>query len=119
MAMSAHAITLFPFFVDVAGDYEDGMMADLKRSFSNPEATAMYSAKPKFYTSLKEAKAFLQDVLPFSTEKIEVRDIEIDEGAATVVVSPMENGKMSIIYLFEVPEKGFYIAYDETDPPKI
>lgn len=109
-ALSSRAVTLFPYFVDVAGDYQEGMPAELKDEDMEP----MYSARPSFFTSLDEAKAFYADVLPFSTENIMVKDIQAEDGKRiTAYFSPMLDDVMSAIFLVETPDKTFYICYDE------
>lgn len=111
LSLSAQAITLFPFFVDVAGDYQEGAPAEL----TDVGATMKYSAMPTFYKSLDEVKVFYSDVMPFSTEKIVAKEIPMpnNEGKGMVYVSPMEDGVASIIYLLETPDKKLYIGYDE------
>lgn len=109
IALSSQAVTLFPYFVDVAGDYQKGAPKEL----AEVGAEMMYSSQPKYYKSLDEAKAFYADVMPFSTEKIMVKDVPVKGGKGTVYVSPMLDGVTSIIYLVESPDKVFYIGYDE------
>lgn len=111
VSLSSQAITLFPFFVDVAGDYQEGAPAEL----AEIGATMKYSAMPSFYKSLDEARAFYDDVMPFSTENIIAKEVPLptNEGKAMVYVSPMQDGVASIIYLLETPDKKFYIGYDE------
>lgn len=109
IASTSHAITLFPFFVDVAGNYRDGTPEE----FAEVGATMRYHARPSFYKSIEEVKAFYRDVMPFSSEKIIVKDVPLKEGKGTIYVSPMLDDVMSIIYLIETPEKVFIIGYDE------
>lgn len=113
VSLSSQAITLFPFFVDVAGDYQEGA----PKEFAEIGAEMMYSSKPTLYKSIDEAKAFYQDTMPFSTEKIIIKDLKLEEGKGTVYISPMLEGVLSIIYLFEIPDNGFYIGYDEKKKP--
>ena len=47
VSLTSQAITLFPFFVDVAGDYQEGAM----KEFAEIGAEMMYSSKPTFYKS--------------------------------------------------------------------
>lgn len=108
-AFSSQAVTLFPYFVDVAGDYNEGVPEEL----AGARVEMKYSSRPSFYKSLDEAKAFYADVMPFSTETIEVKDVPLEEGRITIYGSGMLDGKVSIIYLIETPEKTFYIGYDE------
>lgn len=110
ISIAAQAVTLFPYFVDVAGDYQEGAPEVLRDEGENP----MYSARPTFFTSLDEAKTFYADTLPFSTETILVRDLPVKDGIRiTVYVSPMLDDVMSAIFLIEMPDKTFYICYDE------
>lgn len=116
LSLSAQAITLFPFFVDVAGDYSEGAPEVLAAEGD----TMMYSSQPSFYKSLEEAKVFYEDVMPFSTEKIDILEVPIPEGKGKGImyVSAMEDGLFSIIYLYETPDKKFYIGYDEKKKSK-
>lgn len=110
VTITSHAVTLFPYFVDVAGDYQEGAPAELKDDKMEP----MYSAKPKFYKSIDEVKAFYADVMPFSTETIFVKDLPEKEGMKiTSYASPMLDDVISAIFLIEMPDKTFYICYDE------
>lgn len=110
VTLSGQAITLFPFFTDVAGDYKDGATPEL----TEIGIVCMYSKKPVFFSSLKEADAFLQDVLPFSNEIILRTENDKDEEIRCVAYkSPMLYDVVSVIYLFEIPEKGFFVAYNE------
>ena len=113
VSLTSQAITLFPFFVDVAGDYQEGAM----KEFAEIGAEMMYSSKPTFYNSLDEAKSFYKETMPFSTEKIILKDLKLEEGKGSVYISPMLDGVLSIIYLFETPDKVFYIGYDEKKKP--
>lgn len=108
-AVPAKAVTLFPFFVDVAGDYTDKtpqQLAPLGMDF-------MYTAKSSFFGDLQSSDTFLMDVMPFSSEPI-TRD-EYKKGDASVVTysSPQENGAVSTVYLISLPGDEFWIAYTE------
>ena len=80
----------------------------------------MHHSAPTFYRSIDVAKAFYADVMPFSTEKIIVKDIPTpnNEGKAMIYASPMQDDVLSLIYLFETPDKTFYIGYDEKKKEK-
>lgn len=108
---SSSAITLFPFFVDVAGDYNDGTPDEL----ANLGITTMHYKSPSFYSSLKEADEFLKDVLPFSNETI-LRNEET-KGKVKIVeyISPMLYEKVSHIYLVQFPDKRFLVGYKEIE----
>lgn len=111
---SANAVTLFPYFVDIAGNYRDGTLSDIQQSLDDDD-NLMYSAKPSFYKSLADADTFLQDSLPFSTENIIAYDVPGVKNGVKVkmYVSPMLDNVLSAIFLIEIPEKGFYVGYDE------
>ena len=109
-AFSAQAIPLFPFFVDVAGSYTDGTPQELEKL----EVTSLYFSHPTYYAHMNEADDFLMDVLPFANEQIYKESMEVDGVKFTVYASPMENGRMSVIYLTTNPEsKRLVVAYDE------
>lgn len=111
MGLSVNAVTLFPYFVDVAGDYKEGMYEEL----AVLKIKGMYSAKPSFYSNIDEADTFYKDVLPFSSEKIE-RSESVDKETKVRIVkymSPMLENKTSVIYLIQIPDKGFFLAYSE------
>lgn len=110
-AAGAHAIPLFPFFVDVAGDYNDGTPA----AFEKQGISCMYWKTPSFYSTLDEAVIFLEDVLPYSSEKITRTDREIGKkGKMVIYSSPMTTGQISYLYLIQTPEDGFVTGYAES-----
>lgn len=113
MVFTAKAITLFPFFVDVAGDYHDGVMGELVDASNALEDNFMYSSKPSFYSNLAEADAFYNDVMPFSTEEIMVKEYDLEVCKGKIYISPMLDGKTAYIYLIELPDQNFFIAYNE------
>ena len=106
---SSSAITLFPFFVDVAGDYNDGTPEE----FSNLGITTMYYKSPSFYSSLKEADEFLKEVLPFSNEPISRNEETRDKVKIVEYTSPMLDEKVSHIYLVQFPDNKFLVGYKE------
>ncbi len=111
-AAVAHAIPLFPFFVDVAGDYNDDGTPE---AFQAQGVRCMYWKAPAFYSTADEAAAFLDDVLPYSTESISRTDYKIGEtGKMVVFSSPMANGRTSCLYLLQTPGDGFLAGYNET-----
>ena len=110
-AAAAHAIPLFPFFVDVAGDYNDGTPS----AFEKQGISCMYWKAPAFYSNLDEAVMFLEDVLPYSSETITRTDREIGKkGKMVIYSSPMTAGRTSCLYLIQTPEDGFLAGYSET-----
>lgn len=110
ITLTANAVPLFPYFVDVAGDYKDG----------TPDAMAKVNIicshwnKPSWYTSLKAAQDFLNDVLPFSNESITQNSEEVNGTKVVTYTSPMYDGEQtSILYLIEDPIEGFFVGYTE------
>lgn len=112
VTITAQAIPLFPFFTDVAGDFKDGTTEELTKA----GITCQHYAKPSFYKTLAEADAFLKDVLPFSNETINRTEINKDGIKTVIYTSPMTDGQTSTLYLVEIPQKGFYAAYNEGKP---
>ncbi len=110
-SMVINAIPLFPFFTDVAGDYNDGTLPELAAL----DIYCRYSKKPSFYTSLAEADAFLKDVLPTSNYPIDRKEVKKDGSTIVTYFSPMEGTKVSVLYLVEIPGKGFFTGYAEPD----
>jgi len=109
-ALSLSAIPLFPFFVDTAGSYEEGCPEVLNAI--GIKATH-YTGTP-FFSSLKSADEFLNDVLPFSSYTINKEEIELQGAKVTLYTSDMENGQTSTLYLIQLPEGKFFVAYDES-----
>lgn len=109
-ALSAQAIPLFAFFGDVAGDYTDRQ----PELFAQHSLQCMYYQKPAFFSTLADADAFLNDVMPYSSETIVREEKNLTDKVKMVTYSsPMGTGQTSVIYLIEDPEKGFYVGYNE------
>lgn len=115
MALSffvADAIPLFPYFVDVAGDYNDGTPIELE-SIGLP--CINYRRTPSFYSNIKEADDFLNDVMPVTNENI-VRTVSHRDGFNIVTYSSSISDEYnSVIYLVETPLKEFIIGYGESE----
>lgn len=110
VAHTSHAVTLFPYFVDVAGDYKEGSPAELK----DCGVMGMYYAQPSFYRNIDEARSFYDETMPFSTETIQIKELpENDVFKGIVYISPMQDDVTSLIYLIETADKTFYICYLE------
>ncbi|MDE7135706.1 MAG: hypothetical protein K2N91_03660, partial [Muribaculaceae bacterium] len=107
--LGAYAIPLFPYFTDVAGNYHDGPVAEL----ASLKVECMYSNKSPFFNTLKDANAFLDDVLPYSNYTIHKKNVKIAGMEAEIYVSPMTDERVSILCIIEIPEKGLYAIYDE------
>lgn len=108
-SMAVNAIPLFPFFVDVAGDYNDGTPDEFKELFIE---SMYYRHNPGFYKTIEEADSFLNDVLPYSNYTIYRTKTEKNGVKMVVFSSNMEEGA-SFLYLVEIPQKGFFIGYAE------
>ena len=67
-----------------------------------------------FFSTLADADAFLNDVMPYSSETIVREEKNLTDKVKMVTYSsPMGTGQTSVIYLIEDPEKGFYVGYNE------
>lgn len=119
MTVSLHAIELFPYFVDVAGDFSDG--TDLKFSELNLP-TKHYRSNPFFYSSISEADEFLMDSLPFSNYHIGKVSETLPDGTEIIIYSSSlvegvfgsdaaMDDKMSYIYLIQTPNEPFYVGF--------
>lgn len=113
---TAQAITLFPHFVDVAGDFTDGAtekFTDLNIS------TIAWRVSPSFYKTLKDADSFLMDTLPFSNYPIEKETKKLDDGTEIVIytssleVDGFYKDKWSKLYLVQSPDEPLYVGLYE------
>lgn len=109
LAVSAKAITLFPFFVDLAGNYIEGPVTELVPL----GVECSHSNKCSDFNTIKDADAFLSDVLPYSNYHIEKKPVVKDGLNMQLYISLMENGNTSVMCLIEIPEKGLFVIYDE------
>lgn len=112
----ANAITLFPHFVDVAGDYDDGT-ADKFVELSIP--TGYWKVSPFFYSNIKDADAFLMETLPFSNYPIEKETKTLDDGTEIVCYTSLLEAdglykdKWSRLYLVQSPGEPLYVGLCE------
>ena len=112
VAIGANATILFPFFVDIAPDYEYGLTAELQAA---GVTSAMYhSTKPGFICStFREAENFLKDVLPDDVE----RTVTDKDGISLVVYRSVQTNEVekifSTIYLLPRKDGSFVAAFDE------
>lgn len=124
LAISSHAITLFPHFVDVAGDYRDG--TDPKFSELNLP-TKHFRVDPSFYKTISEADEFLTETLPFSNYEIGKDTKTLDDGTKIIKYSSSladgifgtdesKVGKWSCIYLIQTPNEPLYVGIYEDEP---
>ncbi len=109
LSFCVKAVTLFPYFCDVAGDYQDSVNPD----FQKLGIPLLYWEIPGGYTTVEQAESFLQDVLPFSTETI-IREVKDINGENVVLyTSPMLNDATAVIYLYQNPQNRLVVGYDE------
>ncbi len=113
-ALAAHAVPLFPYFVDVAGDFKEGTPAELA-ALNIP---CKFYNIPSFYKNLNSADSFLNDVLPTSREPISRSEKTIGNTRIVIYTSPIDDTLIgpdatSTLWLVEIPDVGFYAAYAE------
>lgn len=124
MALCSHAVSLFPHFVDIAGNYKDG--TDLKFSELNIP-TQHWNVNPYSYKTISEAEEFLQDTLPFSNYKIGKTTETLPDGTIIIkysasladgVLGTDETmaGKWSNLYLIQTPGEALYVGIYEDKP---
>ena len=122
--MNCHAITLFPHFVDVAGDYKDG--TTLKFSELNIP-TQHWNVNPYSYKTISEADEFLKDTLPFSSYTIGKEEQTLPDGTKIIkytasladgIFGTDETmiGKWSSLYLIQTPDEPLYVGIYEDEP---
>lgn len=109
---TASAISLFPFFIDVSGDYKEGTpekLVELK------VPCMYYCDTPSFYKTMNDAESFLHDALPFSTESISREESALTDKIKMIKYSSSfsDNEKLSEMYLIEIKDYGFIIGYNE------
>lgn len=107
--ISCKALSLFPFFVDLVGNYNDGPVEQLQPF----EVECTYSNKSNYYNSIKEADVFLDDVLPYSNYSILRKKVKMRGLDTEIYASLLEDGRTSVICLIELPDNGLYVIYDE------
>lgn len=113
---AAHAITLFPHFVDVSGEFEDGTpgkFVELNIS------TDHWRCAPSWYKDIKSADNFLMDTLPFSSYVIDKDEKTLPDGTKIITyVSSLEadglnEGKWSTLFLVQSPDEPLYVGISE------
>lgn len=115
---TAHAISLFPHFVDVAGDYKTGTTEKFTK-LNIP--TTLWQVSPFFYKTLKNADSFLKDTLPFSNYTILKEEKKLDDGTEIVIYSTsleadgLYKDKWSKLILVQTPGEPLYVGLCE-DP---
>ena len=109
LTISCKAVSLFPFFVDLVGNYKDGPVEQLQPY----EVECLSSDKCDSFNSIKEADVFLDDVLPYSNYPIQRKNVKMKGLNMEVYASPLLDDRTSVICLIEIPNDGLYITYDE------
>ena len=109
LTMSCKAVSLFPFFVDLVGNYNDGPVEQLQPY----EVECLNSDKCSSFNSIKDADVFLDDVLPYSNYPILRKKIQIKGLNTEVYASPLLDDRTSVMCLIEIPDDGLYVIYDE------
>lgn len=117
MTISCRAVSLFPFFGDLVGDYFDGPVTELVPL----GVECLHSDKSHWFNSIADADIFLDDVLPYENYSIARKKFRKDGINMELYVSPLLDGRFSVMCLIELPEKGLYVIYDELpeDPLKV
>lgn len=124
ITLSCNAITLFPHFVDVAGNYQDGTGP---KFLELNMQTHHWNVNPVTYKTIGEADEFLQETLPFSNYEIQKDTQTLPDGTMIITYSssladgvfgPDETkiGKLSYLYLVQTPDEPLYVGIYEDEP---
>lgn len=114
--ISANAITLFPHFVDVAGDYEEGTAPKFTQ-LNIP--TGCWRMAPRYYDTIESAEEFLNDTLPFSNYAIERDAKKLPDGTIIITYTSsleadgLNKDKWSKLYLVQTPGEPLYVGLYE------
>lgn len=117
-AVSANATVLFPYFVDIAPNYEDGLTEELKAA--GVPCGLYHSTKPGFLNSnFTEVEDLFKETLPSDVERVEQK-----RGNSMLVVYTSVNkkddalntkAKKSSIYILRRADNSFVAAYCEQE----
>lgn len=117
-AVSANATVLFPYFVDIAPNYEDGLTEELKAA--GVPCGLYHSTKPGFLNSnFTEVEDLFKETLPSDVERVEQK-----RGNSMLVVytsankkddAPNTKAKKSSIYILRRADNSFVAAYCEQE----
>lgn len=110
IAFSSHALPLFPFFVDLTGNYKDGLVEELQPL----EVSCLSSYRCNCFYSIEAADSYLDNVLPYENYPIIKKDLKKNGWKMKLYASPLEDDRTSIMCLVEVPGDGLFVIYDET-----
>lgn len=109
LTISCKAVSLFPFFGDLVGDYFDGPVPEL----APLGVECMYSDKSHWFNSIKDADLFLDDVLPYENYPIFRKKMLKDGLNMEIYASPLLDDRTSVMCLIEIPDDGLFVIYDE------
>lgn len=123
-ALSSQAITLFPHFVDIAGNYNEGTGPKFLE-LNIP--TSQWNVNPSSYKTIAQAEEFLQETLPFSSYKIEKDTQTLPDGTIIIKYSSSladgvfgtdesKVGKWSYLYLIQSPNEPLYVGIYDDEP---
>lgn len=115
---SAYSIPLFPHFVDVAGEFEEG---STEKFVALNIPTIAWRVSPSYFKTLKDADSFLMDTLPFSSYPIEKETKKLADGTEIVIYrSSLEadglyKDKWAMLYLVQTPNEPLYVGLFEDE----
>ncbi len=116
--IAADAYTLFPHFVDIAGDFEDGTP---DKFYQLDIATNHWRVSPSFFNSIKSADDFLKNTLPYSSYDITRQARTLDDDTQIIIYTTslaadgLYEDKWSVLYLVQTPGEPLYVGIAE-DP---
>ena len=111
MVTTMHAVSLFPYFCSVSGEFKEGAVDALQPL----QIQCMYSNQSEKYNYVKDASDFIDGMVNLSSDEIKKKDGNVDGINVAVYASPIDNDKTSVILMLELPGKGLYITYDEVN----
>lgn len=115
---TANAITLFPHFVDLAGDFNQGT-AEKFIELNIP--IGYWTNSSHFFKNIKSADSFLEDTLPFSNYEIKKETETLDDGTeiikytSSLLSDGINEEKLSKLILIQTPGEPLFIGLYE-DP---
>lgn len=117
-AVNAGATVLFPFFVDIAPKYEEGLSEEFRAA--GVTSAMYYSTQPDFLVStFTGIESFLKDTLPSDVTRTEqkfgdrilVTYTSINRKDDTIDAKPLK----TTIYVLSRPDKSYVAAYAENE----
>lgn len=118
VTFSAKSAVLFPFFVDIAPDYQEGVSAEFQAA--GVECAMYHSTRPDFLVStLSAVESFLKDTLPADVTRDEqtvgdcllITYTSVNKKADTIETKSLK----STIRILSRPDKSYVAAYDEQE----